>query len=67
MAKSATVPFSGGGTSAKDSATLATATGEPRLTLIQKLALSDPERCGGEAMATGHVGDEAPLMADRKP
>ena len=44
--------------SAKDSAVLVTATGEPRLTLKQKLALFDPERHGGEAMVTGHVGNE---------
>jgi antitoxin MazE len=44
--------------SAKDSAVLVKATGEPRLTLKQKLALFDPEQHGGEAMATGHVGKE---------
>ena len=45
--------------SAKDSAVLVTATGEPRLTLKQKLALFDPERHGGEAMATVQAGREA--------
>jgi antitoxin MazE len=32
--------------------------GEPRLTLAQKLALFDPVKHGGEAMATGRVGAE---------
>ena len=31
---------------------------EPRLTLGQKLALFDPERHGGEAMATARTGRE---------
>jgi antitoxin MazE len=44
--------------SAKDSAVLVTAIGEPRLTLKQKLALFDPELHGGEALVTGHIGDE---------
>jgi antitoxin MazE len=44
--------------SAKDSAVLVTAAGEPRLTLRQKLALFDPEHHGGESMATVRVGNE---------
>jgi antitoxin MazE len=44
--------------SAQDCAVLVTAIGEPRLTLAQKLALFDPARHGGEAMATGPVGNE---------
>lgn len=35
------------------------AAGEPRLTLRQKLARFDPERHGGEAMATVRAGNEA--------
>jgi hypothetical protein len=38
---------------------LVVATGEPRLTLKQKLALFDPERQRGEAMATIRIGYEA--------
>jgi antitoxin MazE len=34
------------------------AVGKPRLTLAQKLALFDPERHGGEVMATTRVGSE---------
>lgn len=45
--------------SAQDCAVLVTALGEPRLTLAQKLALFDPERHGGEAMATTGVGSES--------
>jgi antitoxin MazE len=45
--------------SAKDSAVLVVAAGEPRLTLKQKLALFDPERHGGESMATVRIGNEA--------
>jgi antitoxin MazE len=45
--------------SAQDSAVLVSATGEPRLTLKQKLALFDPERHAGEAMATVRIGNEA--------
>jgi antitoxin MazE len=45
--------------SAKESAVLVVAAGEPRLTLRQKLALFDPERHGGEAMATSRIGNEA--------
>jgi antitoxin MazE len=45
--------------SARDSAVLVAAAGEPRLTLGQKLALFDPERHGGEAMATARIGSEA--------
>jgi antitoxin MazE len=44
--------------SAQESAVLVTALGEPRLTLAQKLALFDPERHAGEAMATTPVGSE---------
>jgi len=44
--------------SAQDAAVLVTAVGEVRLTLAQKLALFDPERHGGEAMATPRVGGE---------
>jgi len=47
------------GVSAKDSAVLVVATGEPRLTLKQKLALFDPARHGGEAMLTGRFGTES--------
>jgi len=32
--------------------------GKPRLTLEQKLALFDPLRHGGEAMASGRTGNE---------
>jgi antitoxin MazE len=45
--------------SAEDSAVRVSAAGEPRLTLKQKLALFDPERHGGEAMATVRAGREA--------
>ncbi len=45
--------------SAQDSAVLVSAAGEPRLTLKQRLALFDPERHGGEAMATVRAGREA--------
>jgi len=45
--------------SAKESAVLVVAAGEPRLTLRQKLALFDPERHGGEAMAAVRIGNEA--------
>ena len=44
--------------SARDSAVLVAAAGEPRLTLRQKLALFDPVRHGGEAMATVRIGNE---------
>jgi antitoxin MazE len=44
--------------SAKESGVLVVAAGELRLTLKQKLALFDPERHGGEAMATVRVGNE---------
>ena len=43
----------------EDSAVRVSAAGEPRLTLKQKLALFDPERHGGEAMATVRAGREA--------
>jgi antitoxin MazE len=32
--------------------------GAPRLSLAQKLALFDPEKHGGEALATSRVGNE---------
>ena len=44
--------------SAQDSRVLVTAVGEPRLTLAQKLAAFDPDRHGGELMATTRVGNE---------
>ncbi len=44
--------------SAQDSTVLVTAVGEPRLTLAQKLAAFDPDRHGGELMATTRVGNE---------
>jgi antitoxin MazE len=44
--------------SAQDYNVLVKAVGEPRLTLAQKLAAFDPVRHGGEAMATGRVGNE---------
>ena len=44
--------------SAQDSVVLVVAVGKPRLTLAQKLALFDPERHGGEVMATTRVGSE---------
>jgi antitoxin MazE len=45
--------------SAEDSVVRVTAAGEPRLTLKQKLARFDPERHGGEVMATTRAGKEA--------
>lgn len=45
--------------SAKPSVVRVSAAGEPRLTLKQKLARFDPERHGGEAMATVRTGKEA--------
>jgi antitoxin MazE len=45
--------------SARDAAVLVRPIGEPRLTLAQKLALFDPDRHGGEAMATTRIGREA--------
>jgi antitoxin MazE len=44
--------------SAHDSNVLVRALGEPKLTLAQKLAAFDPELHGGEAMATGPIGNE---------
>ena len=44
--------------SAQDSNVLVRAIGEPKLTLEQKLAAFDPDRHGGEVMATGRVGRE---------
>jgi antitoxin MazE len=43
---------------AEDSAVRVQAAGEPRLTLKQKLARFDPERHGGEVMATVRAGKE---------
>jgi antitoxin MazE len=45
--------------SAEASAVRVAAAGEPRLTLKQKLARFDPERHGGEVMATRRAGNEA--------
>jgi antitoxin MazE len=42
--------------SAQDSNVLVRAVGEPKLTLAQKLAAFDPDRHGGEVMATRRVG-----------
>jgi antitoxin MazE len=44
--------------SAQHSVVQVEAAGEPRLTLKQKLASFDPERHGGEAMATVRAGNE---------
>jgi antitoxin MazE len=44
--------------SAQDRGLLVTASGEPELTLAQKLALFDPKRHGGEAMAAPVLGLE---------
>ena len=44
--------------SAQDSNVLVRAIGEPKLSLAQKLAKFDPDRHGGEAMATARVGRE---------
>ncbi len=44
--------------SVHDSEVRVVAAGEPRLTLRQKLARFDPERHGGEAMATVRAGRE---------
>jgi antitoxin MazE len=44
--------------SAQDSNVLVRAIGEPKLSLAQKLAKFDPDRHGGEIMATGRVGRE---------
>jgi len=44
--------------STQDSAVRVAAAGEPRLTLKQKLARFDPDRHGGEAMATKRAGNE---------
>jgi len=44
--------------SAQDSNVLVRTLGEPKLTLAQKLAAFDPERHGGEAMATTRIGME---------
>jgi antitoxin MazE len=45
--------------SAQQSIVRVTAVGEPRLTLKQKLARFDPDRHGGEVMATVRAGNEA--------
>jgi antitoxin MazE len=44
--------------SAQDTSVLVRAIGAPKLSLAQKLAAFDPERHGGEVMATGRVGRE---------
>lgn len=44
--------------SAQDSSVLVRSIGAPKLTLAQKLAAFDPERHGGEVMATTRVGSE---------
>ncbi len=44
--------------SAQDSNVLVRAIGEPKLSLAQKLAKFDPDRHGGEVMATARVGRE---------
>ena len=44
--------------SVQDSTVRVVAAGEPRLTLKQKLARFDPERHGGEALATSRAGNE---------
>jgi antitoxin MazE len=44
--------------SAQDSNVLIRAVGEPKLSLAQKLVAFDPDRHGGEVMATGRVGHE---------
>jgi antitoxin MazE len=44
--------------SAQDSIVLVRPIGQPKLTLEQKLAAFDPDRHGGEVMATGRVGRE---------
>jgi antitoxin MazE len=44
--------------SAQDSNVLVRAIGEPKLTFAQKLAAFDPDRHGGELMATTRVGRE---------
>jgi antitoxin MazE len=44
--------------SAQDCNVLVRAIGEPKLTLAQKLAAFDPNRHGGEVMATARVGHE---------
>ena len=44
--------------SVQDSSVLVKAIGAPKLTLAQKLAVFDPAKHGGEAMATGRVGVE---------
>jgi antitoxin MazE len=44
--------------SAQDASVLVRAIGEPKLSLAQKLAAFDPDRHGGEVMATERVGRE---------
>jgi len=44
--------------SAQDASVLVRAIGEPKLSLAQKLAAFDPDRHGGEVMATERVGHE---------
>jgi len=43
----------------QDAGVMVKAVGEPKLTLVQKLALFDLTKHGGEAMASGLVGAEA--------
>lgn len=43
---------------AEDSGVTVKAVGEPKLTLAQKLALFDPQKHGGEVLATGRIGAE---------
>ena len=45
--------------SARDFSVLIRAIGKPRLSLAQKLAAFDPDRHGGELLATVRVGREA--------
>jgi antitoxin MazE len=44
--------------SAQDAGVLVKAVGKPKLTLAQKLMAFEPAQHGGEAMATGQIGNE---------
>ncbi len=44
--------------SAQDASVLVRAIGQPRLSVAQKLAAFDPDRHGGEVMASGRIGRE---------
>lgn len=44
--------------SIQDSSVVVSSTGEPELSLAQKLALFDPQHHGGEAMVSGRTGRE---------